>query len=463
MISPYSIPAILAFLAKLAIFVVSRKASLQDKRAGLFRIAVLLALGLNIAEFIVLQRFSDSADFNGVVTYYAISALVVPFLVHLAVSISVDTWDRPTFRRALVLIYGPGIVLATAFVFGTPLFLKGVEDLRGYTVTGIPGPLFGLYEAFLICSFVAIVAFPIVGLRRYRNQNRYDQCKLWLAATTPLAVLVITVLVLLKLNVRWFNITVTSPLLIALMFATIGYVIHQRPIIELDFYIPGSKGRKRKKEFYRELSHLEQHAIHASSLSDLVENIAGVFKCPVALVTSGGLIQASSNSPEPLRLLPATTLMEVRRIVLIDDPAVSSQLHQTMHQATAVAIVPFFSNTARLCFWLICGAGFDRHIHSALDFKRLKTLFDQLAGLLLEYSLFGGKERSWPLRDGDEKSLGLRIVELETKFITDALMKTKGNKAEAARLLGIRANTLHYKIRRLNIVVASETSDSSAR
>ena len=461
MISPYSIPAIVAFLGKLAIFVASRRALLQDTRTELFRIAVLLSLGLNVAEFIILQRFSDSADFNGAIAYYAISALVVPFLVHLAVSLSIDSWNRPPFRGTLALTYGPGILLAAGFVFSTPLFLKGVEDLRGYTVTGIPGPLFSVHEAFLICSFVAMVAFPIAGLRRSRNQSRRDQCKLWLVATVPLAVLVITVLTLLKLNIRWFNVTVTSPLLIASMFATIGYVIHKRPIIELDFYIPGSRGRKTKKEFYRELNHLEQHATHTTSLSQLIENIGEVFKCPVVLVTNGGLTHASSSSPESLRLLSATALMEIRQIVLIDDPWVSPALTNAMRHATAVAIIPFFPNTARLCFWLICGAGFDRHIHSALDFKRLKILFDQLAGLLLERSLFAGNDSPSvpPPIDDDDESLESRIAALEAQFIAAALRKTKGNKAEAARLLGIRANTLHYKIRRLNIVLAPETPD----
>ena len=384
MISPYSIPAIVAFVGKLAIFVASRRASLQDTRTELFRIAVLLSLGLNVAEFIILQRFSDSADFNGAIAYYAISALVVPFLVHLAVSLSIDSWNRPPFRGTLALIYGPGILLAAGFVFSTPLFLKGVEDLRGYTVTGIPGPLFSVHEAFLICSFVAMVAFPIAGLRRSRNQSRRDQCKLWLVATVPLAVLVITVLTLLKLNIRWFNVTVISPLLITLMFATIGYVIHKRPIIELDFYIPGSSKRKTKNDFYRELNRLEQHATHTSSLSDLIERVGKVLKCPVALITSDGISHASSSSPESLRILPTSALVEVRKVILVDDPWVPPSLGQTMRDATAVAIIPFFPNTSRLRFWIICGTGFDTHIHSALDFKRLRILFDRLGGLLLE-------------------------------------------------------------------------------
>jgi len=43
------------------------------------------------------------------------------------------------------------------------------------------------------------------------------------------------------------------------------------------------------------------------------------------------------------------------------------------------------------------------------------------------------------------------LLELERAIIVRALSCTVGNRAQAARLLGVRPNTLHYKMKRLGI------------
>lgn len=455
MISAYSIPALLAFFAKLVILHVSRKAMIQDQRARLFRVAVVLSLGLNVAEFILLQKLSYQVNFVCVATYYALSSLMMAALVHLAISISIDTWRQSRLISVYVLLYGTGVIIAALFAFGTFLMMTGIEDLRGYTVTTVRGPLYIVYEIYIVVSFVSMIVLPAYGLRKDRDKNRRDQCKLWIAATAPIALLVLTVLLLLQLDFRWFNVTVTSPLLFALMLATIGYVVQKRPIIELDFYIPGSKGRKHKISFYQRLSALKHSAPRASSLSELVEEIASVLGCPVALVSSIGVKQASKAASPLLSTLPLGDLSLVEQITMVNEPNVPSSLRRTMAEASAVAIVPFFPETRSLSFWLICGDGFDRRVHSALDFKRLKLLLDNLSGCLLERAIL---ETGTGLLDAKNaangrgtRSLEHRLGELEVGFIRSALVAARGNKAEAARLLGIRPNTLHYKLRRYGI------------
>lgn len=450
MISAYSIPALLAFLAKLIILRASHKAVTQDRRARLFRAAVVLSLGLNVAEFVVLQRYSYLVNFNGVVVYYAISALVVPLLVHLAISISIDSWDRPRFLPVYAALYGTGIAIAALFAFATPLLVSGVEDMRGYTVTTVRGSLYWLYQTFLICGFAAMLALPVHGLRIDRDKRRRSQCKLWIAATTPLVVLVLAIILLLQFNIRWFNATVTSPLLITLMLATIGYVIHKRRVIELDFYIPGSQGRKRKISFYEELDHLERKAKRASSLSDLINDIALVFACPVALITNAGSKQLSDGAPLLLSSFSTEQLCLVQRLSVIDDPTISTEIRGEMSKVDASAIIPFFADTHTLSFWLVCGRQFSRRIYSALDFKRLSGLIDKLSGLLLERALTEQCVR-YPTPIIANQTLERSIEELEARLIRDALSQAKGKKAEAARLLGIRPNTLHYKLRRYRI------------
>lgn len=464
MISPYSIPAALAFLAKIAILLISHRAELQGSRARLFRTAVGLSVALNVAEFIVLQKFSYQISFSGVVAYYAISVLVVPLLTHLAISISIDTWSQGRFVPVYVGMYGSAVALATLFIFGTPLLVTAIEDMRGYTVTALRGSFYGAYQAFLVLNFLAILLLPIYGLRNDREQSRRDQCKLWIVATTPLVILVLTIVALLHLNIRWFNITVTSPLLIALMFASIGYVVHKHPVIELDFYIPGSKGRRRKMGFYKQLSNLEANAPHCPSLQALLDDIAHVFCCPVALVTNIGAKQVSKGAPESLSSLPVSALTGIQQFVVVDDPTLPEWAHGAMVRASAAAIIPFFPCARTLSFWLICGSQFNRQVYSSLDFKRLKTLIEKLSGCLLEKTIIERTILELPIADqalalNEEhgaypctpQTLQTRIEELEAGFIRAALAQAKGNKAEAARLLGVRPNTLHYKLRRYQI------------
>jgi DNA-binding NtrC family response regulator len=46
----------------------------------------------------------------------------------------------------------------------------------------------------------------------------------------------------------------------------------------------------------------------------------------------------------------------------------------------------------------------------------------------------------------------------EATLIAQALKYCNGNKSEAARLLGIRPNTLHYKLERFGLAVTKTTA-----
>lgn len=175
MISLYSIPAALAFLAKIVILYFSRRAHLQTSRAKIFRTAISLSMLLNIAEFVILQLWSYQIAFTGVVIYYAVSALVIPMLVHLAISISFDEWDQPQFTPIYIVLYGFGTVLAVMFAVFTPLMATGVENMRGYTVTTQTGRFYWLYQSFLVLNFLSILLLPLYGLRKEREERAMSQ------------------------------------------------------------------------------------------------------------------------------------------------------------------------------------------------------------------------------------------------------------------------------------------------
>jgi DNA-binding protein Fis len=79
----------------------------------------------------------------------------------------------------------------------------------------------------------------------------------------------------------------------------------------------------------------------------------------------------------------------------------------------------------------------------------------------LRHQVFEMLKSRLPARAGDAVELGGRlsdktldehIVEYETYIIEQTIKRCDGNKSKAARLLGLRPNTLHYKLRRYGVV-----------
>ena len=62
-------------------------------------------------------------------------------------------------------------------------------------------------------------------------------------------------------------------------------------------------------------------------------------------------------------------------------------------------------------------------------------------------TMFAGKSES-----AGKKSLDKCLSEFETLILRQALEHCQGNKAKAARRLGLRANTLHYKLERYGLI-----------
>ena len=84
-----------------------------------------------------------------------------------------------------------------------------------------------------------------------------------------------------------------------------------------------------------------------------------------------------------------------------------------------------------------------------------KKLFDAQAELqslrnrtpLMEENPHTSKLACWE----NNQTLNEYLLEFEKAIIKHALLCAKGNRAEAARLLGLRPNTLHYKAKRLGL------------
>ena len=189
--------------------------------------------------------------------------------------------------------------------------------------------------------------------------------------------------------------------------------------------------------------------------------------------------------------------------------------HQLMRQFGIGAIVPFYPYSRTSTTWMLLGDSFNDTVYTPLDFKNVEQLFDGLKELFLdklfaihseigkvqqqartaeerrqeiEKNLDTVREENALLRDTNfrllrenhvvrqaldsrprpnkpapvlklapklatdwSKTLREQLEQSEARLIEEALRQSNGNKSEAARLLGIRPNTLHYKLERFGL------------
>jgi transcriptional regulator with GAF, ATPase, and Fis domain len=93
---------------------------------------------------------------------------------------------------------------------------------------------------------------------------------------------------------------------------------------------------------------------------------------------------------------------------------------------------------------------------TTLDDDRINALTDLVTTLLRELESLRLEQPSRPDSNAD---LQTRVQEFESNLIRQALRRTSGNQAGAARLLGVKHTTLNAKIHRYKICPGGEPSD----
>ena len=94
---------------------------------------------------------------------------------------------------------------------------------------------------------------------------------------------------------------------------------------------------------------------------------------------------------------------------------------------------------------------------STLHVERLNALRDLLLTLLSEVESLRCAQ---PLQADRGTGLQRQVQGFEYDLIRQALHRTGGNQARAARLLGVKPTTLNAKIRRYQIPLASQAEES---
>ena len=452
----YSVPAILAFILKIGILFFSLRAERHNFQTRLFIAALLGSMVINIAEIAGFQKLLEPE--RAFTLHYAAHILTLAILAHLAVSVSFDRFPERLFSATGVLIYGYGFMLEGLLVF-TSTLVAGFEPIGDYTYTRIPGPLFWIYELFMFACLATITVLPALRLRNIRDIAARNRCKLWVALSTPLTLLVLTILVLLHLGFRWFNATVTTPLLMALFLAAVGYAVHHHRLIDLNFYFPWTHFKKLKTGLYTQLVAFGRTIPRFRTIEQLLDRLATILGCPVALFGPRTPIYGTP-ADSSLARFPLPTLLNISHMTVAGEICESRPLlYALMAQHGIAAIVPFFSHSRTARHWLLLGDPFSHSIYTPQDFRQIEQLFEKIAGLLLDRltrpDLGHAHAKTMQSLKGTatslKKSLPDSVAEFEAELIRKTLAACGGNQAHAARLLGIRPNTLHYKIERYSL------------
>jgi DNA-binding protein Fis len=370
-------------LIKAGIYLYARKSKTHNYNTRLF-LLFLFALSIqNIAEvahFFVLA--------NGIVPdrevriYYVASIAAGALLLHLSIALS---WKHPSSKAARSL-YGLWYLYAGALVV---LVLSGGWLIQGfesivYTVTRIPGPLFGLLEFFAFSSCGLALLFFLHGTLYQEAPRQRAQNALLLTAVLPMIVIVIAVLALLHIGVKWLNASVILPMGITFFLVVAAYAIHHHRIFDIHFYIPWSKVRRRKTTLHTRIRKLISDIAELSSVEQLVNRLSDALQCPVSLVNCFAPITAGSGAPHMTRI-SRPALQNIHEVTVAREIATTRpEIHGEMRSHGIAAVVPFNPHSEDLAGWLLLGETFEKNVYSNSDFRVVEELFQKTSDLFLD-------------------------------------------------------------------------------
>lgn len=507
-----SVPALVALVLKLAMIGYVLRAPSQNRTTKLFLVLLVVFSVQNLIEFLGLNEFArgnyDHAELYGR-SYFA---MVIPFLailLHLSLRLSYDPPVVSRLDRYAYVLYLPAIGLV-ALLLGDHL-IAGFRPFQ-YSILRVPGRLYFLFETYASVYMLAAVSSLVYGARASRAAFPRTRNRLWLYALLPIALLVVYLVVANHFGWTRLTSTFYLPLAVTLFLGITTYATHQYRLFDIEFYFPWSKARKRKTVFYERIRATIAEIADLKSLGEMLRLLAGALQCQVALVGGPRPVIAlvdgqSVNAKNDLSLseFPRDALGRIDHIVVANEIAdCFPELHALMKRHKVGAIVPFNSHSSTAAHWMLLGEHFSDQVYTPLDFKVVETLFDRIGERFLDNLLLlrsqlaeandelrdyqrrlglawgeieslrknltateqdnrelreekaNLKRRSFRVVQGGlpgaiesgEKTLEQYLAESEREIVRAALRDCRGNKAKAARLLGVQLRTLHYLIQR---------------
>jgi hypothetical protein len=272
-------------------------------------------------------------------------------------------------------------------------------------------------------------------------------------------------------------------------------------LFDLESYLPWSKAYRRKTALYDRIRNMITGIGDSGSTRNIIRRLSDVLQCPVVLMNREQLAVQTGPKQE-IETFPLAALPPIDRIVVAHEiTRAMPDLYALMTHHKVAAIVPFHPHS-RAANWMLLGEGFSEHVYTPADFDEVKRLFDWLADHLLDEQMHMRAELNQARRETQElhrqiadaaqhletinkqlaerdiahrkspptgaaepteldaamqeiatsrKGLADFVADMERRMIVDALERCGGNQSKAAEDLGLRPNTLHYKIQRYGL------------
>ena len=506
--TPYALPAILALLIKIGMFVYARYSKVHNLQTQLFLLFLFCVAVQNLAEiqFFLMHEdgFLRASDVGR--WWYGAAVLELAFLLHLTFVVGTD-WrasgeNIPTL--GVLLIYVPAIVIEI-LLWSTPLLVVDFEPMS-YTVTQIPGPLYFLFQLYVVGYLCLAIGLLAYGSRTLSSNFRRRQSRFLLVGLAPFVGLAVVIIALRFLGFRGFNATATLPFTVTFLLVVTAYATHQYRLFDIEFFLPWSKVRKRKTAFYRRIQTLIAEIAGMSTVQGIIHSISEALHCPVALVGGPTPSLAIAGEAFGIARFPLDELKKIDQIVVANEIVKAMpSTHALMKRHKIAAIVPFHPYSQAAASWMLLGEAFSEQVYSPLDFKTVETLFARLADHFLDNQLllrtqlaeaqremdtlharlanaWGQieilrqqlaetaaenqqaflKETATSSRDADRdeadtadpfavarRSFEEQVAEHEGRLIAKTMDHCGGDASRAADLLGLPITTLHDKLRQM--------------
>lgn len=508
-----AIPAFITLILKLVLLGYAMRSPRQHPTTRLFILLLGLFAFHNVVEFFGMNHFArnglDTTMMAYGYAYFFFGILFMAVLLHLSLRLSVSNWER--FRPYVPLLYAPVPVLEY-LLLGTHRLVAGFQLFDGITILRVPGPLYFLFEAYATTYLLGAIAYVVYGARPGRTpiadriRNRW-----WLVALLPFVALNAYLIIANHFGLAKLPSTMTVPVALTLFLVVTTYAMHQHRLFEVTFFLPWSRARKRTTAFHRRMQATLSELLELRSAQDILQRLADVMGCSIALVGGARPVMAyaarntdASGIPD-LAAFPRTALANINQITVASEIAsVRPGTYALMREHGVAAIVPFRLHRHAVTRWMLLTDHFANNVYTPLDFEAVEAVLgqigerfvdtvSQLRGQLSEarHDLRDYQRRlaeSWAAQtqlqkqnallkaDNDrlrarvstlveeqqavaggvgqpdaDKPLDALLLEYEARVIADTVEACGGNRSAAARLLGLRANTLHYRMRRLGI------------
>lgn len=379
----YAIPAAVALLAKGVIYYFARTSGIRNTETQLY---LFFLFSLSIQNLSELTFFAAHAaglpSPSGGILYFSASIMALPLLVHLCLMLALDRGEKTTSVAVLWYTMSAGLQV---LLWSSSLMVSGFVPLA-YTYTKVPGPLYFLFEIYVIGSLITVVGLLVYGAFTQNTPSKRLKNETMLVGLVPFVAVAIGVVLMQHFAPgAKFNTTATLPLALTFFLGVTWHATHQYRLFDIQFYWPWSSVRKRKTAFYRRIRSMIAEIADLETVQIAAERLSSTLRCPVAFVTAETPTLAAAGNAEPMLNIPRSFLGKIDHIIVANELADRSpESAQIMKRHRIATVVPFHPNSQYAAGWLLLGDSFNEQVYSRRDFAAVEELFDKMADLFLD-------------------------------------------------------------------------------